>query len=596
MANGAGKPKPAFFVTVLVVVAGLIGFAFYRWNAGKKADTGQQGSSSKIDMGAIKQQAGGSGATGSGGGSGIGSGAQGQAENPDPNSITTVKEYSFESAQRLADVPGTADYAALGKPRTVKFAVNVWAGWAPIIWANQGSKAKKVWKDAKGNDFLVDLVLADNPVDMGNTFAAGKVHIGWATVDMLPLVVNRFKRDPRSAPRVFQQIDWSNGGDGIVAREAIKNVADLRGKNVVLAQNSPSHYFLLNMLLNGGVQPSEVHMDFTKDAFQAAAAFNQDKKYAAVVSWSPDIYNLTKTGMGNRMLVSTQTANRLIADVWFARADFARDNPDIIEGLVRGIFDADEDLKSDQNKQAVGKLMDDFYSLPAGTGLNMLGDAHWTNYAENRDFFLNQNNPTNFERTYNTAFLLYRAIRSVDEKLPFDQLMDFSVIKKLGSDPKLAAQKNEYEFKFTPTTSLDVNVESAVLTKTVTINFFPNSNDIYKKVPAKSGTGELFYDPNVENTVEEIAKLAGQFGAARIQIAGHTDASMRGVAEENLVRELSLRRANAVKEALVNKFHMDPNQFIVAGYGWDKPADPKDPENHAKNRRVEIKVVPAEAQ
>jgi flagellar motor protein MotB len=41
---------------------------------------------------------------------------------------------------------------------------------------------------------------------------------------------------------------------------------------------------------------------------------------------------------------------------------------------------------------------------------------------------------------------------------------------------------------------------------------------------------------------------------------------------------------------------MNPNQFVVAGYGWDKPADPKDPDNHAKNRRVEVKVVPAEAQ
>ena len=588
MANGSGKPKPAFFLAVLVVVAGLVGLSFYRWNS-KKTDTGpgKTPGSDKIDMGSIKQQAGG----------GSGSGSQ-QAENPDPNSITTVKEYSFEPASRLPELPAnaTADYSPLGKPRTVKFAVNVWAGWAPIIWANQGSKAKKVWKDAKGGDFLVDLVLADNPVDMGNTFAAGKVHIGWATVDMLPLVVNRLNRDPRTMPRVYQQIDWSNGGDGVVVREAIKSVSDLRGKNVVLAQNSPSHYFLLNMLLNGGVQPSEVHMDFTKDAFQAAAAFNQDKKYSAVVTWSPDIYNLTKPGMGNRMLVSTQTANRLIADVWFARADFARDNPELIEGLVRGILAADEELKTDANKQAVGKMMDDFYSLPAGTGFNMLGDAHWTNYAENRDFFLNQNNPTNFERTYNTAFLLYKAIRAVDQKTPFDQIMDFSVIKKLGNEPKFADQKNEYEFKFTPTSGLDVNVESAVLTKTVTINFFPNSYDIYKKVAAKTGDGETLYDPNVEYTIEEIAKLAGQFGAARIQISGHTDASMRGVADESLVRELSLRRANGVKEALVNKFKMNPNQFVVAGYGWDKPADPKDPDNHAKNRRVEIKVVPAEAQ
>jgi NitT/TauT family transport system substrate-binding protein len=585
MANGSGKPKPAFFLAVLLVVAGLCGVAFYRWNA-KKSESQSKDPSSQIDMGSIKQQA---------GGSGSGSGSA-QAENPDPNSITTVKEYAFEPATRLPEVPGTADYAALGKPRVVKFAVNVWAGWAPIIWANQGSKAKKVWKDAKGNDFLVDLVLADNPVDMGNTFAAGKVHIGWATVDMLPLVVNRMSRDPRTMPRVFQQIDWSNGGDGIVVRDSIKTVSELRGKTVVLAQNSPSHYFLLNMLLNGGVQPSEVRMDFTKDAFQAAAAFNQDKKYSAVVTWAPDIYNLTKPNMGNRMLVSTQTANRLIADVWFARADFARDNPDVIEGLVRGILLAMEELKADASKQAVGKLMDDFYSLPPGTGLTMLGDAHWTNYAENRDFFLNQNNPTNFERTYNTAFLLYKAIRSVDNKVPFDQIMDFSVIKKLGSEPKFADQKNEYEFKFTPTTGLDVNVESAVLTKTVTINFYPNSYDLTKKIPAKSGGGEVLYDPNVEYTVEEIAKLAGQFGAARIQISGHTDASMRGVADESLVRELSTRRANAVKEELVNKYKMNPNQFVVAGYGWDKPADQKDPDNHAKNRRVEIKVVPAEAQ
>ena len=67
-------------------------------------------------------------------------------------------------------------------------------------------------------------------------------------------------------------------------------------------------------------------------------------------------------------------------------------------------------------------------------------------------------------------------------------------------------------------------------------------------------------------------------------------------ADERLVRELSLNRANAVKEALVKKYNLQPNQFVVAGFGWDKHADPNDPENHAKNRRVEVKVIPAEAQ
>ena len=31
------------------------------------------------------------------------------------------------------------------------------------------------------------------------------------------------------------------------------------------------------------------------------------------------------------------------------------------------------------------------------------------------------------------------------------------------------------------------------------------------------------------------------------------------------------------------------------GVGWDRPADPNDPTNHTKNRRVEVKVYPAEA-
>jgi len=163
---------------------------------------------------------------------------------------------------------------------------------------------------------------------------------------MLPLIIKRLKQDPRMMPRVYQQIDWSNGGDGIVVRSTIKEVSDLRGKAVVLAQNSPSHFFLLSMLEHGGVKPSEVKMKFTADAFQAALAFNQDHDIAGVVSWSPDIYRLIDSSKsGNRMLVNTQTANKLIADVWFARADFARDNPDIIEGLVRGIFDAEVDLR-----------------------------------------------------------------------------------------------------------------------------------------------------------------------------------------------------------------------------------------------------------
>jgi flagellar motor protein MotB len=69
---------------------------------------------------------------------------------------------------------------------------------------------------------------------------------------------------------------------------------------------------------------------------------------------------------------------------------------------------------------------------------------------------------------------------------------------------------------------------------------------------------------------------------------------MRGQVDPALVKELSMHRANAVKEALAQKYELDANQFSVEGAGWDRPADPSDPDNNAKNRRVEIRVYSAE--
>jgi NitT/TauT family transport system substrate-binding protein len=406
-------------------------------------------------------------------------------------------------------------------------------------------------------------------------------------------------RDTRVMPRIYQQIDWSNGGDGIVVRENVKTIADVRGKKLVLAQNSPSHYFALNMLVAGGVQPSEVQMVFTEDAFQAAAAFNAQKDMAGCVSWAPDIYNLEKA-RGNRMLVTTSQANKLIADVWFARADFAKDHPAIVEGMVRGIFDAMAQMKDETQRKHAAELMGKGYNIPPAEAASMLGDAHSTNWAENYQFFLNQNNPTNFERVWNQAYYLYRRIGSITHQpVPFDQVMDYSVIQKLGQEEPYKSQKDEYRIQLAPKTVTEIRgAESEILTNTVVIRFAPNSWDLHKMVTRKvdGKDVEQLVDPNVDLVLEEIAKLAGQFGAARIIIEGHTDGSMRGQVPATLVKELSLNRANAVKEALVQKYSVDPNRVNADGVGWDRPADAADPENHAKNRRVEVKVFSAEKQ
>ena len=579
----AGKPNTGFWAIVVVVVLGLGAYALHR--AGLLMPTGEKNAADAINADELKKIQGG------------GKGAAGQAEAADANAPTTVKEYNFIPAAKLPAVSGTSSYKPLVNG-TVRFALNVWAGWAPIVWANQGFQAGKEWVTPSGKKFKVELALIDDPVAMRDAYATGNLHIVWATVDMLPLFLEELRKDSRVMPRVFQQIDWSNGGDGIVGR-GVESMGQLRGKTVVLAQNSPSHYFVLNALVNAGLQPNEVQFKFTQDAFQAAAAFNADKSITGCVSWAPDIYNLAKV-KGNKILVTTQTANKLIADVWFARADFAKDNPEVIEGLVRGIFDAMEALKDQANKQKVAELMGKGFSIPAADALGMLGDAHNTNFAENREFFLNQNNPANFERTWETAYYLYKRIAQVATKVSFDQVVDFSILQKLSKEAKYANQKDEYAIQFTPKTVGAIQAESGeILTKTVVIHFFPNSFDLDMNVDKPDGdkVSKALYDPNVPFILEEIGKLSGQYGAARIVIEGHTDASMKNSIPIEAVIELSSNRANAVKQALLRKFKtLQPNQFSTTGMGWNVPADPNDALNHGKNRRVEIKVYPLEAQ
>ena len=125
---------------------------------------------------------------------------------------------------------------------------------------------------------------------------------------------------------------------------------------------------------------------------------------------------------------------------------------DKIEAIVRGIFDSMEELKKDENQKArCAKLMADGYNIPASETIKMFGDAHNTNWAENFQFFLNQNNPTNFERVWSQAYYLYRRIGAISHQpVSFDKVMDFSVIEELGKDPKYRAQKDEYAMHLAP--------------------------------------------------------------------------------------------------------------------------------------------------
>ncbi len=501
----------------------------------------------------------------------------------------------------IPPVSGVSDYTKPMKDgkMVVEFPINVWPGWAPIIVANQGLEPNDQSIFAKKYGFYVRLSVVDDPVKARDLFASGQSHILWGTLDMIALFAPELAKDVRTVPVVCQQIDFSAGGDGIVARGEIRNINDFRAtgakkKKVVLAQNSPSHYFIMSLLIDAGIDPSDVDFKWSADAPSAAKIFLTDPSFDAFVGWSPDIYNVSEKLKGSRLVVTTSTANHLIADVWAVRNDFYRDNPGIVSGLVRGIFEGMDLVRKDPKNgaralAAAFKLPEeDCGKMVGGDGGIAEGDAHLTNYRENAKFFLDPFNPANFEVVWNSASTIYKSLGTISSTVPASKVKAHTVLAAMSEAYKDVRDLSQPTFK--PDALMKLSPEAGagqVLTKAVMISFEPNKAVLNPE-----------YDNTIPNTLEEIGKLAGRFGNAYIIIEGNADASKKGLVPSDLVRTLSYERADAVRKAIMEKYKFDPNKFKVVGNGWDNPlpgcTDPSNAEHNKKNRRVEVKVFPLE--
>ena len=91
--------------------------------------------------------------------------------------------------------------------------------------------------------------------------------------------------------------------------------------------------------------------------------------------------------------------------------------------------------------------------------------------------------------------------------------------------------------------------------------------------------------PESDAALQEIGKLLTADGALKLLVVGHTDNA--GDFEFN--RDLSNRRAAAVVEALVTRFHVAKDRLRAFGCSFASPAAPNTTEDgRTKNRRVEL--------
>ena len=88
--------------------------------------------------------------------------------------------------------------------------------------------------------------------------------------------------------------------------------------------------------------------------------------------------------------------------------------------------------------------------------------------------------------------------------------------------------------------------------------------------------------------LDHIAKIMKDNPKMTVQLEGHTDS----VGTEKYNQGLSMRRANAVKNALIKRAKADAKRLATVGYGESKPITTNETkEGRAKNRRVDLKPI-----
>jgi outer membrane protein OmpA-like peptidoglycan-associated protein len=95
-------------------------------------------------------------------------------------------------------------------------------------------------------------------------------------------------------------------------------------------------------------------------------------------------------------------------------------------------------------------------------------------------------------------------------------------------------------------------------------------------------------NPQFYQTLAAVGEVLAEYNKTTIEVSGHTDST--GAAQYN--QDLSQRRASAVAYILAQNGVM-PQRMVVNGWGETRPAASNaTPAGRAKNRRVEIQIIP----
>lgn len=495
-----------------------------------------------------------------------------QSEQAIENQNPSSNEASSGSS---SDIPASIDEDG---DRVLRVQLVTWGGYAPGLYWNEGAKANAQSRFYKDYGFKVEFKLENDLINAMNAWISDEYDVIVQTADAFPLYtapaeINEFD------PTAFIQVDWSRGGDAIIAKRGITKINDLKGKKVAVAVPSPAQTLLFSALEAAGMSDKDVSIVKTSDNLKAAELFRSDDIDAAVV-WSPDDILATRDVPGSKILLTTIEQSHIIADIMLAKRSFIENNKDMIHGFYEGWMKGVAEINAaESNQQKAAKYLAELNGIAVEDALGMMSTVYWTGHGDNVNFFgLNPDyRGQKGQDLYTKMSKKFVETGDSPNAAPSWRSVIYTggvqAANAILQGPRYKAEKSK---TFTPPTTAERTAE-AIAVKPVTINF---------------NTGQFELTENAKTIIDlQFADIAKSFANTRVRIEGNTD----NVGARQMNLNLSQKRATSVANYLQSEYGLDRNRFVIVGNGPDKPvpgcesnatADCK-----AKNRRTEFQLI-----
>jgi NitT/TauT family transport system substrate-binding protein len=247
----------------------------------------------------------------------------------------------------IAAVALLAASFSAGAATPVKIALTTWIGYSPFYVAEGMDMYKK-------HGLKVTLQTFADPAMLPSAVAGKAVDGALMTYDQ---VIGAAAQG--QVFKVVMPIDYSNGGDAVLADMSIKKIADLKGKKVAYAPLSPSDFLISYALKINGMSDKDISpVNMTPEAIPSAMA---SKAVPAGATYEPNVSQILAMDGGKKfhVIYSSRQAPGLIADVLVFEDAYIKKNGKEVAALIKAYLDGLAYLKSHPKEasEIIGKAI-----------------------------------------------------------------------------------------------------------------------------------------------------------------------------------------------------------------------------------------------